>query len=96
MNTVSFKEGIELLGYTIVKYNKGFNYRTAFARNKDGELWYFSIEDLRDENPILLRRIVRDLNDYSGGSNMFNVRGQLENMGYTMVEERSGKDFNGN
>jgi hypothetical protein len=48
MKTVRFKRAIAELGYTIVKYQMGYNYRSAFATDKNGQMWYFHIEDLRD------------------------------------------------
>ena len=94
MKTLNFKHAIEKLGYKVEKYNYGYNFRSAFA-SKDGKLWYFHIEDLRDVHPFIYRRTVKDLNDYTGGSNNDDVEWKLEQLGYKIVEPRKQKyDFN--
>lgn len=94
MKTLNFKHAIEKLGYKVEKYIYGYNFRSVFA-SKDGQLWYFHIEDLRDAHPMIYRRIVKDLNDYHGGSNNTDVEYLLEKLGYKIVEQRKQKyDFN--
>ena len=94
MKTLNFKHAIEKLGYKVEKYIYGYNFRSAFA-SKDGKLWYFHIEDLRDAHPFVYRRTVKDLNDYHGGSNNDDVEYRLELLGYKIVEPRKQKyDFN--
>lgn len=94
MKTLNFKHAIEKLGYKVEKYVYGYNFRSAFA-SKDNQLWYFHIEDLRDEHPFVYRRIVKNLEDYTGGSNNNDVELKLEQLGYKIVEKRKQKyDFN--
>ena len=94
MKALNFKHAIEKLGYKVEKYIYGYNFRSAFA-SKDGKLWYFHIEDLRDIHPFVYRRTVKDLNDYTGGSNNDDVEWKLEQLGYKIVEPRKQKyDFN--
>lgn len=94
MKTLNFKHSIEKLGYKVEKYVYGYNFRSAFA-SKDGQLWYFHIEDLRDEHPFVYRRTVKSLEDYTGGPNSNDVEFKLEQLGYKIVEKRKQKyDFN--
>ena len=94
MKAISFNKAIEALGYTIEKKSKGYNFRTTFATDKDGQLWYFHIEDLRDTHPMVFRRTAKDLKDYTGGMNRFDVEDQLEDLGYKIVEKRQKCDYN--
>lgn len=95
MKTLNFKHAVEKLGYKVEKYIYGYNYRSIFASDKDGKLWYFHIEDLRDEHPFVYRRTVKNLEDYTGGSNNDDVEWKLEQLGYKIVEKRKQKyDFN--
>ena len=95
MKTLNFKHAVEKLGYKVEKYIYGYNYRSLFASDKDGQLWYFRIEDLRDKHPFVYRRTAKDLKDYTGGSNNDDVEWKLEQLGYKIVEKRKQKyDFN--
>lgn len=96
MIKVNFRKGIELLGYTIVKYNKGYNYRTCFASDHNGDLYYFSIEDLRDDDPHIMYRTARDTRDYTGGYNQWDFKNRLARLGYYVKEERQNCDYNSN
>ena len=93
MKTINFKKAIEVLGYDLKKYSKGYNYRSAFAE-KDGELYYFSIEDLRDEKPCLMYRTAKSLEDYHGGINRFDMEDKLAALGYKVKEPRLKCDYN--
>ena len=94
MKTLNFKHAIEKLGYKVEKYVYGYNFRSAFA-SKNNQLWYFHIEDLRDEHPFVYKRTVKNLEDYTGGSNNNDVELKLEQLGYKIVEKRKQKyDFN--
>ena len=94
MKAVSFKTAIEKLGYTIISLNKGYNYRSAFASDENRQLWYFSIEDLRDTHPTVFRRTAKSLNDFTGGVNQFDVESDLAELGFTIKEPRSKGDYN--
>ena len=94
MKTITFINAVKKLGYTIIKYNKGYNYRSVFATDKDGQMWYFNIEDLRDDSPMIYRRKVRDENDYHGEVNRFDVEEKLEELGYRVLERRQKCDYN--
>jgi hypothetical protein len=96
MKKVSFKKGIQELGYTIQKYSKGYNFRSAFATDENGNLFYFSIEDLRDADPGIMYRTAESLTDYRGGSNTWDFKHRLSNLGMEVKENRTGKDFNSN
>ena len=96
MKYVSFKKGIELLGYNIVKYNKGYNFRSCFATDKDNNMYYFSIEDLRDEDPKIMYRTARDTHDYTGGYNTWDFDTRLSELGYAVKESRQKCDYNSN
>lgn len=96
MKKVSFKKAIESLGYTIVANTKGYNFRSAFARDTSGQLWYFSLEDLRDTEPGFMYRTAEHIKDYTGGSNQWDGKQRLAELGLGIQENRSGKDYNGN
>ena len=96
MKTINFRKEIEVFGYTIEKYSKGYNFRSAFARNGAGELFYFHIEDLRDAMPMIYYRTAKDTKDYTGGINRFDMRLKLADMGYEVFEPRQACDHNSN
>lgn len=98
MKKVSLRQALKALGYEVVQYHNGYNYRSGFMR-KDGQLYYFSYEDLRDENPCLLVRTADEskkdkkgkYNDWRGGINTYP---NLEKMELHIVEERKRWDYN--
>lgn len=100
MKTVNLKTGLKQLGYTIVQYNKGYNFRSGFATKGIG-FYYFSYEDLRDSKPTLLIRTadstIKDKKDryadYHGGPNTYP---DLELHEIKIVEPRIACDFNSN
>jgi hypothetical protein len=94
MKVINFKKAIEVLGYNIIKYSKGYNFRTAFATDSNGDMFYFSIEDLRDTTPKLMYRTARDTKDYTGGSNRWDMESRLERLGYKVKENRARCDYN--
>lgn len=94
MRYITFRTAVKKFG-ELKKYSPGYNYRTAFVEDKNGQLWYFSIEDLRDAKPMVMRRKAKDLNDYTGGTNRYDVDGILEDMGLAIREKRNFKyDYN--
>lgn len=95
MKIINFKKAIQVLGYDLEKYTKGYNYRSAFATEKaTGKLYYFSIEDLRDEEPKLMYRTAESLTDYHGGPNRWDMEDKLEALGYKVKEPRIACDYN--
>lgn len=93
MKKASFKKAIEALGYKIEKYTKGYNFRSAFA-SKDGQLLYFSLEDLRDDKPSFMYRTANSINDYTGGVNRWDGEDRLADIGIEIKENRSRGDYN--
>jgi len=97
MKSVSLKQGLKALGYEVVQFKNGYNFRSGFMK-KDGQLYYFSYEDLRDNTPTLLVRTAdenkKDKNgkfiDFTGGRNTYP---NLESIGLYIVEKR--KSFDG-
>lgn len=97
MKSVSLRQGLKALGYEVIQYHNGYNFRSGFMR-KDGQLYYFSYEDLRNQNPCLLVRTADEskkdkkgkYNDWTGGRNTFP---NIESMGLYIVEKR--KSFDG-
>jgi hypothetical protein len=93
---VSLKQGLKALGYEVVQFNNGYNFRSGFMR-KDEQLYYFSYEDLRDVTPRLLVRTAdenkKDKNgkfiDFTGGINTYP---NLERLGLYIVETRKSWD----
>lgn len=94
MKNVNFKKGIELLGYKIVKYNKGYNYRSCFALDNNNNMYYFNIEDLRDNSPKIMYRTAKNDKDYTGGINTWDFESRLAKLGYYVIEPRTRCDFN--
>ena len=93
MRTLNFKHAIEALGYKIEKYLKGYNFRSAFA-SKDGQLFYFHIEDLRYD-PIIFMRTAEFVGDFKGGINNFTrFQDECNNKGILVVEKRQKCDHN--
>jgi len=100
MKKVSLRQGLKALGYDVVQYHNGYNYRYGFMK-KDGQLYYFSYEDLRDQKPTLLVRTADEnkkdkkgkYNDWTGGRNTYPLN-SLESMGLYIVEERKSWDYN--
>ena len=97
MKRVSLKQGLKALGYVVVQFSNGYNFRSGFMR-KDGQLYYFSYQDLRDTTPRLLVRTADEskkdkkgkYNDFTGGRNAYP---SLEGIGLYIVEKR--KSFDG-
>lgn len=98
MRKVSLRQGLKALGYDVIQYHSGYNFRSGFMR-KDGQLYYFNYEDLRDAYPTLLIRTADEskkdkkgkYNDWKGGRNTYP---NLESIGLYIVEERKRGDFN--
>ena len=98
MRKVSLKQGLKALGYEVVQYKNGYNFRSGFMR-KDGQLFYFSYEDLRNPEPTLLVRTADEskkdksgkYNDFTGGINTYP---SLEGIGLYIVEKRKSWDYN--
>ena len=94
MRTLNFKHAIEALGYKIEKYLKGYNFRSAFA-SKDGQLYYFHIEDLRDDNPVTYMRTAKSISDFKGGVNNFSrFQDECSKEGILVIEKRQKCDYN--
>ena len=95
---VSLRQGLKALGYEVIQYHNGYNYRYGFMR-KDGQLYYFSYEDFRDKKPCLLVRTADEskkdkkgkYNDWKGGQNTYP---NIESMGLYIVEKRKSWDYN--
>ena len=98
MKKVSLRQALKALGYKVVQFTNGYNFRSGFMR-KDGQLYYFSYEDLRDQTPCLLVRTADEskkdkkgrFNDWRGGINTYP---NLEKMGLYIVEKRKRWDYN--
>lgn len=97
MKKISLKKGLELLGFTNIKINRGYNYRSGFME-KDGQTYYFSTGDLRwyrqDNSAFILVRTAKDRQDYRGGTNTYFVVDKLERMGYRINIPFAKCDFN--
>ena len=93
MKTLNFRQTVKALGYEIVKYSKGYNARWCFA-TKNGQLYYLSLDDLRDTKPTFLYRTAESTTDYRGGPNHFVYEDELEEMGIRLVEKRGKSDYN--
>lgn len=60
------------LGATDIRISTGHFYMSGFFTARIGQVYYFSISDVRffQRDPLLLRT-AKDYEDYSGGSNQF-------------------------
>lgn len=56
---------------TDVKISKGHFYLSGFFTAKSGQVYYFSIPDVRWSDRILLLRTAKSYKDYTRGMNMF-------------------------
>ena len=97
MKKVSLKKGLELLGFTNIKINRNYNYRSGFME-KDGQTYYFSTGDLRwnrqNNSAFILVRTAKNRQDYTGGTNTYFVVEKLEQMGYRINVPFAKCDFN--
>jgi len=64
------KKLLESLGATNVKISTGHFYLSGFFTSSNGQIYYFSISDVRffPNSPMLLRT-AKAYDDYTGGSN---------------------------
>ncbi len=96
MKNVSLKQCLKTLGYEVVQFNNGYNFRSGFMK-KDGQLFYFDYGDLRDINPTFMIRTADEnkkdkkgkYNDWTGGRNTYP---NLESMELYIVEKRKSWD----
>lgn len=95
MKKVSLRQALKELGYEVVQYHNGYNYRYGFMR-KDGQLYYFSYEDLRWSPTLLIRTADESkkdkkgkYNDWKGGINTYP---NIESIGLYIVEKRKSWD----
>jgi hypothetical protein len=97
MKKVSLKKGLELLGFSKVEVNRGYNYRSGFME-KEGQTYYFSTFDLRDTSQsnsnFLMIRTAKDRKDYTGGRNTYYAVDKLAEMGYVLNVPFAKCDFN--
>ena len=97
MKKLNLKQALRTLGYEVVQYKNNYNARSGFMK-KEGQLYYFSYEDLR-WNPTLLVRtadasIVNkkgEFADFRGGQNTY-PQPQLTQMGFYIEEQRKNWD----
>ena len=100
MKKVSLRQALKFMGYTIVQYKRGFNYRYGFM-TKGEDFYYFNYQDLRDDFPTLLVRTadpnIKDRKgryaDWDGG---YNTYPSQFSYGINIVELRKKCDFNSN
>jgi len=85
MKQVSLKKAMEVLGFTEVKVNNGFNYQSAFGKDKDGNIWYANTGDWRWRSPsgTCIRR-AESYTDYVGKTNEFWFDRKLAEKGYEL------------
>ena len=85
MKQVSLKKALEVLGFTEVKVHNGFNFQTAFGKDKNGDIWYADTGDWRwrSSNGTLIRR-AESYTDYIDKTNEFWLDRKLEEHGYQL------------
>ena len=97
MKKVGLRKGLSLLGFSNIKVNMNYNYRSGFM-DKDGQTYYFDTFDLRGASPsnkyFLMIRTAKDRNDFTGGPNMYFAVEQLASMGYELSVPFCRCDFN--
>lgn len=52
-----------------VKISRGHNYISGFFKQKNGEIWYFNLGDVRWNKGDMLVRSAKGFDDFTGGSN---------------------------
>jgi hypothetical protein len=77
-----FTKELKTIGATDIEFSRGHFHLTGFFRSTDGQLWYFSLSDVRGMeyglkvNPEscmnkLLYRTAKHNKDWTGGSNRY-------------------------
>lgn len=85
MKQVSLKKAMEILGFTDVKVNNGFNYQSAFGKDKDGNIWYANTDDWRWRSQYgTLIRQAESYTDYVGKTNEWWFDRKLAEKGYQL------------
>lgn len=85
MKQVSLKKAMEVLGFTEVKVINGFNYQSAFGKDKDGNIWYANTGDWRWRSQCgTLIRQAESYTDFIGKTNQFWFDKKLADCGYQL------------
>ena len=73
---------LKSLGCTDIQMSRQFYYYYGFFTAPSGQMYYFSISDVRHgfNNSRLMYRTATSYKDYSGGSNQFINKDELENI----------------
>lgn len=66
-----FNKELKQLGATNIVYNKGHFCLTGFFTSKSGQIYYFSLGDVRSSNVNLMYRTADHYKDWKGGSNQW-------------------------
>lgn len=65
---------METIGGSVLSYNKGHYYVSAFVQRSDGQIIYISLSDVRSGenafNSVLVRTAASD-KDFTGGRNSY-------------------------
>ena len=63
-----------------IKFSKGHFEISGFLKTLKGEIYYFSLGDLRISKNYMLYRTAKSFEDYTGGSNQYLSMGRIENI----------------
>lgn len=67
-----FTKTLKEIGADVIKFSKPNHFdASGFFQMGSGEIFYFSLSDLRWDKDFLLVREANNFNDYSGGTNQF-------------------------
>ena len=91
-----FTKELKTIGATDIEFSRGHFHLTGFFRSTDGQLWYFSLSDVRGMEYCLnqscmgklLYRTAKHNKDWTGGSNRYATirEGMAEDMCWSFKE----------
>lgn len=93
MRKISLKKALELYGATNIEVHRNYRYRSGFFE-KNGQLYYFSVNINGEPFNNMLVRTAKDRKDYSGGDNTYPMESFLSDYGYVLDIPPSNCDFN--
>jgi hypothetical protein len=66
-----FNKELKKLGATNIVYHKGHFCLTGFFTSESGQIYYFSLSDVRSSNTQVMYRTADHYKDWRGGSNQW-------------------------
>ena len=66
-----FKKELTKVGVTDINFSVGHFYISGFFTSANGQIYYFSLSDVRGRVEKLMYRTAKDYKDYTGGANQW-------------------------